>query len=352
MKNNKYTIGILGLGEGRSTISAALSSEKLELGMICDLNEDMCKKRAEEFNFPNYTTSYETMLANPEIDIIGIYTPDKLHAGHIRMALEEGKHVVSTKPLMDNLDQASELLKLQEKSGKKVFVGQSSRFFEPMMRQRMDFEKGILGNIITIETHYNADHRWFLEKPWAREESFKWLFGGLSHPVDLLRWYMPDIEEVMGYGLISENGRKGGLKNEDTMHFILKTASGSIAQISGSYSGPVQPHTRSSQMSCIIRGTEACSQADYPDLRYALTSADKQEQLITFDHRSNHYFRFEGHSHHAGEYQNYLDYFVDCLSSGQTAYPDLKEGIGTVAVMQAMEKSLKSGKPEKVKYLW
>jgi len=61
-----------------------------------------------------------------------------------------------------------------------------------------------------------------------------------------------------------------------------------------------------------------------------------------------HYFRFEGKSHHAGEYQNYLEYFARCLDTGETAYPDLKEGIGTVAVLQAMEQSLQSGKPEKI----
>jgi hypothetical protein len=84
------------------------------------------------------------------------------------------------------------------------------------------------------------------------------------------------------------------------------------------------------------------------DLRYAITTKTGEEKLITFDHKLKHYFRFEGKSHHAGEYQNYLEYFADCLSSGETAYPDLREGIKTIAVMQAMDKSLTSGKPEKV----
>ncbi|MEI9955973.1 MAG: hypothetical protein WDM90_06615 [Ferruginibacter sp.] len=48
------------------------------------------------------------------------------------------------------------------------------------------------------------------------------MYGGLSHPVDFIRYYLPNIEEVMGYGMISSNGKNAGLKNEDTMHFILK----------------------------------------------------------------------------------------------------------------------------------
>jgi predicted dehydrogenase len=216
------TLGILGLGEGRSTISAALNSSKWKLKTICDLNEELCRKRAKEFDFHQFTTSYDDMLNDHEIDVIGIYTPDHLHARHIKMALEHCKHVVCTKPLMDDLSMASELLSLSEKSGKKVFVGQSSRFFEPMKRQRSDYEAGLIGDLVTIEAYYHADHRWFLGKGWSLEKTFKWLYGGLSHPVDLIRWYLPDIEEVMGYGMLSSNGVKGGLKNADTMHFIFK----------------------------------------------------------------------------------------------------------------------------------
>ncbi|MGV8090627.1 MAG: Gfo/Idh/MocA family protein [Mangrovibacterium sp.] len=343
-----YKLGILGLGEGRSTMSAALQSEKWELRSICDKNEDLCRRRAKEFDFHHYTTEYYDMLNDPEIDVIGIYTPDHLHAEHIRLALQHGKHVVCTKPLMSDLSAAEELLELERQTGKKVFIGQSSRFFEPMKRQRTDFEAGEIGKLVTVEAHYNADHRWFLSKRWSLQESFMWLFGGLSHPVDLVRWYIPEIEEVMGYGLLSPNGTAGGLKHEDTMHFIFKARDGRIARVSGTYSCPVQPAIRESEMTCILRGTEGCSQADYMDLRYAIKDRTGEERLITFEDKLKYYFRFEGKSHHAGEYQNYLEYFADCLATGRTAYPDLKEGIGTIAILKAMQQSLKTGHPEKI----
>jgi predicted dehydrogenase len=341
-------LGILGLGEGRSTMSAALQSKKYQLKTVCDMNEDMCKHRAKEFDFHNYTTNYQDMLNDPEIDVIAIYTPDHLHAEHVKQALLHGKHVVCTKPFIDDLSKAQELLDLAEKTGKKVFVGQSSRFFEPMKRQRKDYEAGLIGELITVEAYYHADHRWFLEKPWSLQQAFKWLYGGLSHPTDFIRWYLPNIEEVMGYGMLSSNGAKGGLKNPDTMHFIFKATDGRVARVSGAYTGPVQPVTRDSEMSCILRCTEGCSQGDYMDLRYAVTTNTGEEQIITWEHKLKHYFRFEGKSHHAGEYQNYLEYFADCLESGETAYPNIQEGIGTIALLQAMDRSLQTGKPVKV----
>ena len=342
-------IGILGLGEGRSTISAALNSKKLNLKMICDTNLEVCRQRADEFKMYDYTTDYNEMLNDEEIDIVAIYTPDHLHAEHISMALQHGKHVICTKPFIDDLSRAKELLEIQQQTGKSVFVGQSSRFFEPYKRQRKDFEAGEIGKLITIESHYNADHRWFLEKKWALEDSFKWLYGGLSHPVDFIRWYLPNIEEVMGYGMISTNGKKAGLKNEDTMHFIFKSTDGRVARVSGVYTSPTQPVQRESGMSCILRGTQGASQADYHELRYAITDKTGEERIVTWgDSYLKYYFRFEGQSHHAGEYQNYLEYFVDSIEQGFTAYPDMKEGIGTVALLQAMDKSLQTGKPVKV----
>jgi predicted dehydrogenase len=345
----KLSIGILGLGEGRSTMSAALNSSRLRLKTICDANEDLCKQRCKEFDFSNYTAKYDDMLNDKEIDIIAIYTPDHLHAEHVALALQNGKHVVCTKPFIDDLSKAKELIELQKKTGKKVFVGQSSRFFEPYKRQRKDFEEGLIGELITIESHYNADHRWFLEKKWALERSFKWLYGGLSHPVDFIRWYLPSIEEVMGYGMISANGKKAGLKNEDTMHFIFKATDGRVARVSGSYTSPTQPVKRDSGMTCIVRGTEGASQADYHELRYSVTDKTGEERIITWgDSTLKYYFRFEGQSHHAGEYQNYLEYFVDSIEQNFTAYPDMNEGIGTIALLQAMDKSLQTGKPIKV----
>ena len=151
--NKQLTMGVLGLGEGRSVISAVQNSKYWKLGNICDLNEQLCKERAAEFHLDKYTTDYEDMLKDPDIDVIGIYTPDQLHAKHIMMALEAGKHVVCTKPLMVDLTMANALLDAQEKTGKRVLIGQSSRYFEAAMHQRHDYEKGRHGELVTVETH-------------------------------------------------------------------------------------------------------------------------------------------------------------------------------------------------------
>jgi len=290
------------------------------------------------------------LLADKKVDVVGIYTPDHLHAGHVIRCLKAGKHVICTKPFLDNLSQAKAVLAAARKSGQRVFVGQSTRFFAPFIRQRRHFETGVFGELSTVEAYYHADHRWFLKKGWAKLDSFKWLFGGVSHPGDLVRWYLPDIAEVMGYVHLSKNGRDHGLAHPDTFHFVLKAESGLIARVSGCYSSPVVPCERDSNMSCILRGANGASQADYYDLRYSW-KAGGTSAVETFEDQDDYYFRFGGHSHHAGEYQNYIEYFARCIASGKAPKPDVAEGIVTVALLQAMEESANTGKPVKIRSL-
>jgi predicted dehydrogenase len=344
----KLGLGVLGLGEGRSVVSAALNSPAWNVAQVCDTNDELCQLRCREFGLAQHTTSFDELLANPDVDVIGIYTPDHLHAEHVLKSLQAGKHVICTKPFLNNLARAHELLEAQQRSGKQVFIGQSTRFFAPFMRQCEHFNTGAFGELNTIEAAYHADHRWFLRKPWARQPTFNWLYGAISHPADLVRWYLPDITEVMGYAQLSANGRAGGLVNADTFHFILKSSSGKIARVSGSYSSPTVPAQRDSGMTCILRCANGASQADYHELRYSW-KLGKQSVIERFEGEEVHYFRFEGHTHHAGEYQNYLEYFARCLETRETAKPDVREGILTIALLEAMEESTQRGAPVKIK---
>lgn len=345
-----FTMGVLGLGEGRSVISAVLNSRMWELGNICDLNEALCKERCEEFGLNKYTTSYEEMLKDPKIDVIGIYTPDQLHARHIKMALLAGKHVICTKPLMINLDEAKELVRVQKETKKAVFVGQSSRYFEPALRQRRDYEAGKHGELETIETHYISDSRWFLERAWSHQQGFSWMYNFMIHAVDLAVWYLPEIEEVYGLGVVSENTRAYGLEVPDTLKFILKNKDGRFASVTGAYATPTLGSAEEQSISCTIRGSKGISRAGYPKLKYYTNfePVQKTAQLQEFPETHRYYFRFENESHHAGEYQNYMEHFATDMNRGITPKPDLQEGIHTLAVMAAMEEAMKTGNPVKV----
>ena len=104
------------------------------------------------------------------------------------------------------------------------------------------------------------------------------------------------------------------------------------------------PGERDSSMTCILRCDLGASQADYHELRYAWKIGE-EAVIESFEAKRAYYFRFGGNSHHAGEYQNYIEYFARCLARGETPKPDASEGIVTVALLQAMEESSLTGRP-------
>jgi len=342
-----YTLGVLGLGEGRSVISAALSSSHFTLGRICDLNESLCIERTTEFNLPStiYTTKYEEMLSDPSIDVIGIYTPDPFHGIHIQQALMAHKHVICTKPVLTRVEDAPSLLELAQKVDRQVFVGQSSRFFEPMILQRRDFEQDRIGELTCIETFYKTDARWFLEKGWSLKSGFSWMYNFMIHAVDLACWYLPNITEVYSVTYLSQNTKDYGLSIPDVIKCIFKDASGKLAQIEGSYAIPTLDFSVEPSICCTLRGTQGVSRAEYPNLLYHTHFEQEDAQTHNLDHLSSYYFRFSGVSHHAGEYQNYLDYFATSLDNNEVAKPDLKEASKILSIMDAIETSYTTGLP-------
>ena len=127
----------------------------------------------------------------------------------------------------------------------------------------------------------------------------------------------------------------------------MKDSSGICASVSGIYASPSLGNEIEQSICCTLRGTDGISRAGYPRLEYDTHfEKDGSQTLIhDFSQKHNYYFRFEGETHHAGEYQNYIDDFAKCMDLGITPKPDLKEGIHTLSIMEAMQRCLETGTP-------
>jgi len=104
-----------------------------------------------------------------------------------------------------------------------------------------------------------------------------------------------------------------------------------------------------SLIECFLMGSEGTSLARYPELRF--TYHDSEGTEVEEDYTQSmtgYYYRHELIGMHYGEFGNYLDYFADAILNGTSNSPDLEEGLGTVAIMDAIVRSLESGKPQQV----
>jgi predicted dehydrogenase len=321
--------------------------------MACDLEDKRLEAAKQEHPNVQYTKSYDEMLSNPDIDIIAIYTPDPLHVEHVMKAFNAGKNVIITKPIVNSLQDAIKLWKLYKTLEHKpqLIVGQSTRFYEPFKRQRSAFEKGDIGNLEFIDAHYVHRMDWFYDKsPWSRgpDAIVDWASMAMSHPVDLIRWYLGEIEEVHAYGSRSAVAKKYECPSNDLYTVNLRAADGRIARVMGNY-GITELPTARNHIECLLMGDAGTSLAQYEDMRYLYTGPNgaeiKEDYLY---HHRGYYYNNETHGTHYGEFGNYTQYFVDCIKKGEQASPSLREGLETFCVMEAIKLSVKEKRPVKV----
>lgn len=342
-EGERFGVGVLGLHEGHTLLVALRASGLCRAVAGCDLSEQKRVEAAEAVPGLWTTDDYHAMLARDDVQIVAIYTPDALHARHIAEAFDADKHVICTKPLLNDPAEGDLLREKARQSGCRLQVGQSTRFYEPFQRQRELFEQGEVGEVEVVDAHYNHRMDWYYEKsPWAASETH-WAYLGLSHPVDLVRWYLGPLESVHAVGTRTALGERYGVKGADAICVNLVARSGRIGRVLGNYGVHELPRARA-LIECVLMGSKGTSVARYPELR--LTRHDERGVEIEedFDHSmAGYYYRHELKGMHYGEFCNYADSFASKLLSGEANSPDLEEGLATVRTMRAVVESLETG---------
>ena len=343
--------GVVGLHEGRTMLVGLNRATHARAVGGCDLRRDKIEAARQACPDLFYTTSYEELLARDDVDVICIYTPDHLHGEHIVQAFRAGKHVICTKPLVNSLEDAWRVLAAARQTDCKLLVGQSTRFFESFLHQRRAYERGEVGTLEFVDAHYIHRMDWFYDKsPWVATAT-DWVFLGMSHPIDLVRWYLGPIEEVQAYGARSALATRYGVRSFDIYTVNVRSADGRIGRAMGHYGVHELPSARNA-IELVLFGSEGTSMAQYHDMRYYHTAPDgaemKEDMLYS---KRAYYFNNDVHGMHYGEFANYAEYFALALLEGRDYSPNLEEGIETFCVMEAIRQAAHSSRPGKVRPL-
>lgn len=342
-ESERLGLGVVGLHEGRTALVASLRTRNVRPVMGCDLDEGTLDGLRKELPEVAFTTSFDELLANPEVDVVGIYTPDHLHASQIVAALDAGKHVLCTKPLIDSLRSAPMVVEAARRNPGLLFVGQSTRFFESFRRQRAAAEKGAVGEVEVVEAHYTHRMDWYYaDRPWVAERA-DWIFLGLSHPLDLVTWYLGPVATVSAVGARSALARAAGAQSNDIISVNVTDVDGRIGRVFGHYGMHELPRARNS-IECLLYGTDGTSLAKYHDMEFIYTGHDGIEHVEDALYEYRHYhFNNEVHGMHYGEFANYLQAFATAILTGTPPSPGLAEGLQTLALMEATRTSAAQG---------
>lgn len=108
-------IGTIGTGQiVREILKGAAAAENVTCGAVYSRRQETGATLAGEFGVEKVYTELEPFLGDPELDAVYIASPNSLHAGQARLALEHGKHVLLEKPFTPTLGEARALFELAE----------------------------------------------------------------------------------------------------------------------------------------------------------------------------------------------------------------------------------------------
>ena len=337
-------IGVIGVGMGRDLVYVNRDpNTRFEVRGLCAATASKLERIANEDGIGFWTTDYRELVARDDVDVVMVMTRDHQHAEHCLAALRAGKHVVVTKPMVTSLADAVEIKCEAEERGLKLLVGETCRWYTSVLDLKRLYDDGDLGEVLFAEAHYIHEIKdYFPLTPWRVEVPQDFMYGGCCHPVDSLVWLLGDAEEVHCYA------NRGGLSDypiEDNFMLNMRFANGVMARVLGAY-GMVQPPYP--MMGLAIYGSKGTAVATFEDfkpcqLRVVLDKFGTNEPMVT-DYPAD----MEGAYGQGTAVRNYMAHFEDCLVNDTTPSEDAREGVKTIAVLDAAWRSAKSGRVEKI----
>ncbi len=155
-------IGVIGYGMiGKIHTMAYLSIPLYSGGIIpvkltgvCCGSEESCQLAMQSAPFEWSTTDYRKLLANDEVDVVSICSPNHLHREMVIEALKHRKHIYAEKPLALNREEAVEVVELARHSPVHTAMALEYRFVPAVMRAKQLIEAGALGKIFHFRMVY------------------------------------------------------------------------------------------------------------------------------------------------------------------------------------------------------
>ena len=159
--------GIRGTGYIANRFADGMAeAEGASLVAVCSRTLDSAKKFADRHRAKQVFTDYRAFLAEADIDVLYLATPNDLHYEEIIQALEAGIPVLSEKPIVDN---AWQLEAVRAKAAEKDLFwmeGMWTRFFPATQKLAEWLREGRIGEIVTVKADFSYPMDPDKDQPW------------------------------------------------------------------------------------------------------------------------------------------------------------------------------------------
>lgn len=146
-------VGVIGYGYwGPNLVRNYEQMPESNLVACCDLNPDNLKKVKALYPKVEVTQEIDDLLNNPSIDAVVIASSAVTHFDLAKKALLAGKHVMVEKPLTLSSDTSRELIEVADKAGRILMVGHLLEYHAAVDYIRGLIDSGELGDIQYLYT--------------------------------------------------------------------------------------------------------------------------------------------------------------------------------------------------------
>jgi predicted dehydrogenase len=153
--------GIIGTGFiGPAHVEAVRRLGYVEIAALAEAGQQLAEQKAAALSIPKAYGDWRELLADPEIRVVHICTPNTMHYPIAKEALKAGKAVFCEKPLAMNSTESAELVRLAEEAGLPNAVDFNYRFYPLNQEVRARVQSGEAGMPRVITGSYLQD--WLL----------------------------------------------------------------------------------------------------------------------------------------------------------------------------------------------
>lgn len=295
----------------------------------CDV--DPARMEAARTDFPGIRTysSVKALLKDEEVGLCVVILPHNLHARVAIQCAEAGKHVVVEKPMCLTVKEADAMIAAARAAGVTLTVFHNRRHDGDFLAIREVIQKGLIGEVFHIEangSHYGPPGKW-----WRADKKIS---GGAMYDwgAHFLDWILNLVpSEVAGVTGFFQKRRWLESSNEDHTHAVIRFANGCMADLQiSSLAAAGKPRWR-------ILGTLG---AIVDEGRDALSVTVSHEGLLATARVP----------YKPTDWQAYYNDLARHLYEGAELDVKPEQARRIIAILEAAEKSSKTGKTEAPAY--
>jgi predicted dehydrogenase len=149
--------GILGTGGIAASQTSDLNDNGFTVTAVGSRSQQSADAFASRWGIAGAHPSYESLVADENVDAIYVSTPHPFHFENALLALNAGKHVLVEKPFVMNAAQAREVVELATEKNLVVLEAMWTRYLPHMVRIRELLAQGALGELRTLISDHSQN---------------------------------------------------------------------------------------------------------------------------------------------------------------------------------------------------